>query len=177
MANSDDYKSSKPKRLTYMLDQVFSEMEDISLASLSGRDQLRVRNLSDAAESHGVCVYLAHFEHSRYGECDPGEDDEYENADNQVHDFYDDYTSSWRLSTLYTLEGAKLGGGFPLSEDDFIADVASEFEEPDEEDYQGWGYDDKSVSTTHFFPTKLRSLAASEGKKGTSLSRCCSSCR
>ena len=137
--------SGKLKRLTYMLDQVFSEIGDISLSSLTGRDKLRVQYLSDAAKVHGFCLFLAHFEHSRHGACDTGE---YDDEETQIHDFFDDYSSMWQLSTLYTLEGSKLGAGFPLSEDDFIADVDFDYEEPDDEDYEDHY---QCASTTHYF--------------------------
>ena len=142
-------KSEEPKRLTYMLEQKFSEIDVLNLASLSGRDQLRVQYLYNAAKAHDISIYLAHFEHTQYGECDPGEYDDDE--DIPIHDFIGDFTSRWRLSTLYTLEGIRLGSGYPLCGNDFIGDVSFDDEEPDEENDQGWDYHDKCYYAAHFF--------------------------
>ncbi|KAL6718608.1 hypothetical protein ACLMJK_002842 [Lecanora helva] len=141
-------KPSTPTCLTYILDQKFFQEDHISLASLSKADQLRVQYLSKAAEAYDVSVYLAHFQHSRHGECDPPlEYDECDDEVIEIHDFSGDYTSTYDLPKLYTLEGARLGADFPIFESDFIEDLTFDDEKPDDEEYEGW----VNPTITHHF--------------------------
>lgn len=132
----------RDSRLLYMLEHEYSEA-NFGLANLKGKDQLRARYLTEAAKVNDVCVYLAHFEHTRSGGCDDSGDDY------DTHAIIDEVDSDWKIRTLFTPDGAAIASELELNEEEFLGEVAFP-DEPDDEEYEGWT-GNEGANTTHFY--------------------------
>ena len=135
----------RDSRMLYMLEHDYSEA-NFGLANLKGKDQLRARHLTEAAKGNDVCVYLAHFEHTKSGGCDDG-DDYYDNKD--IHEIMDEYDSDWKIRTLFTPEGDAIARDMELNEEEFLGEVKFP-DGPDDEEYEGWT-GNEGANTTHFY--------------------------
>ena len=134
----------RDSRMLYMLEHEYSEA-NFGLANLKGKDQLRARHLTDAAKGNDICVYLAHFEHTKSGGCDDGGDYD----DMEIHEIIDEYDSDWKMKTLFTPEGAAIASELELNAEEFLGEV--EFPDgPDDEEYEGWT-GNEGANTTHFY--------------------------
>ena len=134
--------------LLYMLEHQYSEA-NFGLDSLKGKDQQRVRNLSDAAKKQDVCVYFAHFEHTVSGGVDEDDPcDRYGTVD--IHEIEDEYDSEWRILTLFTSDGCNIAKDLDMDPEDFIEDIYLDEERPDYEDFEGWT-GNEGANTIHFY--------------------------
>ena len=135
----------RDSRMLYMLEHDYSEA-NFGLANLKGKDQLRARYLTEAAKGNDVCVYLAHFEHTKSGGCDDG-DGYYDNVD--THEIIDELDSDWKIKTLFTPDGTAIASEMDLSEEEFLGEVNFP-DGPDDEEYEGWT-GNEGANTTHFY--------------------------
>lgn len=81
------------EKLVYLLEHEYSEA-NIRLDQLKGKDQLRMRYLSEACRDQELCFYLAHFQFSKFGSVDGNEDDPNWAARADIYEFLDELQST-----------------------------------------------------------------------------------
>ncbi|KAL8673255.1 MAG: hypothetical protein Q9168_002332 [Polycauliona sp. 1 TL-2023] len=141
------------ERLVYILDHEYSEA-NISMNQLKGKDQLRMRYLSEACHDKGFCLYFAHLQFSRLGSVDENEDNPYWAAGADIHEFIEEIESSWKLKTIFAPDGQILAKGIRLDEEDADETIINrpDFEDldPDDEECDGWT-GNEGCTATHFY--------------------------
>ena len=133
--------------LVYILEHEYSEA-NICLDYLKGKDKLRAQYLAEACRDQGFSLFLAHFQHSKWGRCD---EDEYNlvhtSSYNEIYDV-DDY--KWELTTVFTSDGTQLAENMAVNEEDAVQADLFDNAEPDDEEYEGWTRNE-GANTTHFY--------------------------
>lgn len=138
-------------RLVYILDRDYSEA-NISINQHKGKDQLRMRYLSEACRDHGFC---AHFQFGQFGSVDEDEDNPYWAAGADVHEFLlEELESTWMLKTILESDGQRLAKGIELEDEEEEETIINrpDFEdlEPDDEECAGWT-GNEGCTATHFY--------------------------
>ncbi|KAL8998798.1 MAG: hypothetical protein Q9169_002248 [Polycauliona sp. 2 TL-2023] len=140
-------------RLVYILDHEYSEA-NISMNQLKGKDQLRMRYLSEACRDQGFCLYFAHLQYSLLGSVDEDEDDSYWASRPSVHEFIEKLESTWKLKTAFNPDGQSLAKGIELEDEDSEEAIINrpDFEDldPDDEECDGWT-GNEGCTATHFY--------------------------
>ncbi|KAL8711917.1 MAG: hypothetical protein Q9225_007037 [Loekoesia sp. 1 TL-2023] len=137
------------KKLVYILEHEYSEA-NICVDQLKGRDQSRIRYLSEACRDCGFCLFLAHFQFSQYGSVDEDEDDPYWAEGADIHEFIDELDSTWKLKTIFQPVGQKTAGDIELEEDEIINGPDFAEVEPADEECDGWT-GNEGCTATHFY--------------------------
>ncbi|KAL8773539.1 MAG: hypothetical protein Q9209_001644 [Squamulea sp. 1 TL-2023] len=141
------------EKLLYILDHEYSEA-NISTNQLKGKDQLRMRYLSDACCEHDFVLYFAHLQFSQFGSVDEDEDNPYWAAGLDVHDFVEKLESTWTLKTVFQSDGQELAKGIELEDEEDEGKIINrpdvEDLEPDNEECDGWT-GNEGCTATHFY--------------------------
>lgn len=141
------------KKLVYILEHEYSEA-NISVNQLKGKDQSRMRYLSEACRDSGFCLLFAHFQLSVQGSVDEDEDDPNWAAGVDFHEIMDELESKWKLKTVFQLDGQKIAEGIDLEEDEDIINYQNFREiEPDDEECDGWTGNEGCTATHFYFRT------------------------
>ena len=131
------------EKLVYILEHEYSEA-NICLDNLKGKDQLRTRNLLEACQDQGFCLYFAHLEYSLSGSVDEYDDDP------DYHEIIDETDAGWRLETIFQYDGQQIAADVTLEEEDLLEDTDFTGIEPDDEECDGWT-GNEGCTATHFY--------------------------
>jgi hypothetical protein len=124
----NSYNTDTPDFLCHFLDHQYTEAS-LRISRLVGKDQAIVTQAARVAErTDGAVLYLATFEHMRFGSCD----DDDPKAD--IDEVFDSHTI---LKKVVKLDGSKVARNVDIDETDMVQEVAFEELDPDDENYQG----------------------------------------
>ena len=140
------------EKLVYILEHEYSEA-NICLDNLKGKDQLRTRNLLEACQDQGFCLYFAHFEYTLSGSVDEYEDNSnwgYGRNSADYHELIDETDAEWRLQTIYQYNGKQIAAEITLEEEDLLEGTDFTGIEPDDEECDGWT-GNEGCTATHFY--------------------------
>ena len=140
------------EKLVYILEHEYSEA-NICLDNLKGKDQLRARNLLEACQDQGFCLYFAHFEYSLSGGVDEYEDNPdwgYRRNSADYHEIIDETDAEWRLQTIFQYDGKQIAADVTLEEEDLLENTDFTGIEPDDEECDGWT-GNEGCTATHFY--------------------------
>ena len=131
------------EKLVYVLEHEYSEA-NLCLDNLKGKDQLRIRNLLEACQDQGFCLYFAHLEYTRSGSVDEYEDD------SDFHELIDETDAEWRLQTIFQHDGKQIAADITLEEEDLLENIDFTDLQPDDEECDGWT-GNEGCTATHFY--------------------------
>ena len=140
------------EKLVYILEHEYSEA-NICLDNLKGKDQLRTRNLLEACQDQGFCLFFAHFEYSLSGSVDEYEDNPswgYGRNSADYHEIIDETDAEWRLQTVFQYNGKQIAADITLEEEDLLESTDFTGIEPDDEECDGWT-GNEGCTATHFY--------------------------
>ena len=140
------------EKLVYILEHEYSEA-NICLDNLKGKDQLRTRNLLEACQDQGFCLYFAHFEYTLSGSVDEYEDNPnwgYGRNSAEYHELIDETDAEWRLQTIFQYDGKQIAADITLEEEDLLENTDFTGIEPDDEECDGWT-GNEGCTATHFY--------------------------
>lgn len=141
------------EKLVYILEHEYSTA-NISLDNLKGKDQLRARNLLEACQDQGFCLYFAHFEYSLSGSVDEYEDNPNwgygRNSSADYHEIIDETDAEWRLQTIFQYDGKQIAAESTIEEEDLLENPDFTGIEPDDEECDGWT-GNEGCTATHFY--------------------------
>ena len=140
------------EKLVYILEHEYSEA-NICLDNLKGKDQLRTRNLLEACQDQGFCLYFAHFEYSLSGSVDEYEDNPswgYRRSSVDYHELIDETDAEWKLQTIFQYDGKQIAADLTLQEEDLLENTDFTDIEPDDEECDGWT-GNEGCTATHFY--------------------------
>ena len=137
------------EKLVYILEHEYSAA-NICLDNLKGKDQLRARNLLEACQDQGFCLYFAHIEYSLSGGVDEYEDDPYGRNSADYHEIIDETDAEWRLQTIFQYTGKQIAAEITMEEEDLLEDPDFTGIEPDDEECDGWT-GNEGCTATHFY--------------------------
>ena len=96
--------------------------------------------MAEACRNQGFSLFLAHFQHSKWGRCD---EDEYNLVHaSSYHEIYDVDDYKWELTTVFTSDGKQLIENMAVNEEDTVQTDLFDKAEPDDEEYGGWTRND-----------------------------------
>ena len=90
----------------------------------------------EACRDQGFNLFLAHFQHSKWGRCD-----EYEFNLVQAspyHEIYDVDDYKWKLTTVFTSDSKQLAENIVINEEDVVQANLFDEVKPDDEGYERW---------------------------------------
>ena len=127
------------RKLVYVLEDDYPDT-NICLDQLTGKDKPRMRNLLDACQNQGFCLFFAHAECSQSGTIEEEEDD-YNWGDPtsgaDFHEFIDKLEPEWRLMTIFRHDGKAIAEDVRLEEEELLEIPDFTEVEPDDEEMDG----------------------------------------
>ena len=138
------------KKIFYILNHEYSEA-NISLEHLKGKDQLRMRYLSEACQDQDYCLFFAYIVNSRTGSIEEDEDAwNWRSGGTGSYEFIEELESKWSLETDFQHNGKQIAENILIKEEDFLELPDFTDVEPDDYDCDG-STDYDGCTATHFY--------------------------